>query len=170
MEGLSKQAAGEGRQKRRQSSAQPSPSRWRSPVQQLSYTTDLVCALRRIRRASSPSPTTTRAVREAADRILAAAARGRSRWSRAILSTRRRSLKLLRRRRRLPSPASSRGLPAALERKVKMLGRLVPGCRKLPLTALLKEASDYVAALEMQVQAMAALTRTLSTPPQELSS
>ncbi|CAA6668891.1 unnamed protein product [Spirodela intermedia] len=170
MEGLSKQAPGEGKQKRRRSLAQPSPSRWRSPVQQLSYTTDLVCALRRVRRVSSPSLAATRAVREAADRILAAAARGRSRWSRSILSTRRRSLKLLRRRRRGPLSASSRGPPATLERKVKMLGRLVPGCRKLPLAALLKEASDYVAALEMQVQAMAALAQTLSTTPQDRSS
>ncbi|CAA6662212.1 unnamed protein product [Spirodela intermedia] len=48
-------------------------------------------------------------------------------------------------------------------RKVKVLARLVPGCRKLPIPLLLEEASDYIAALEMQIRAMNTLAKVLSS-------
>uniref|UniRef100_A0A0A9EJE6 BHLH domain-containing protein n=1 Tax=Arundo donax TaxID=35708 RepID=A0A0A9EJE6_ARUDO len=119
-------------------------------------------------------------MREAADRALALAARGRTHWSRAILASRRRRFQAARRARlRAPSSPSSRHVPAnasaagssapgsgtntpPLVRKAKVLGRLVPGCWKLPFPALLAEASDYIAALEMQVRAMTALADALS--------
>nr|CAD1833204.1 unnamed protein product [Ananas comosus var. bracteatus] len=50
----------------------------------------------------------------------------------------------------------------AIRRKARVLSRLVPGCKKLPFPALLDEASDYIAALEMQVRAMSALADILS--------
>jgi hypothetical protein len=54
-----------------------------------------------------------------------------------------------------------KSLPA-VQRKVRVLGRLVPGCRKQPLPVILDEATDYIAALEMQVRAMSALADRLS--------
>ncbi|XP_078436336.1 transcription factor bHLH149-like [Wolffia australiana] len=128
--------------------------RWRSCRQKLSYTAELVRALRRVRGASGSSSLRKSSweVREAADRALAALAGGRSRWGAAILARRRRHG-----RRRWPSA------PLEMARKLKMLGRLVPGCSELPLSALLEETSDYIAALEMQVQAMKALARSISS-------
>lgn len=55
----------------------------------------------------------------------------------------------------------SKNLPA-VQRKARVLGRLVPGCRKESLPVVLEEAGDYIAALEMQVRAMAALAELLS--------
>ncbi|KAF7013911.1 hypothetical protein CFC21_027959 [Triticum aestivum] len=159
--------------------------KWRTRREHEIYSTRLLDALRLVRAGAgvAPSPSPARQVREAADRALAVAARGRSRWSRAILASRR-AHRVHRVRLHAPAPApapaltrpaspgaSSSGSTSAqaqtLARKAKTLGRLVPGCRKLPFPALLSEASDYIAALEMQVRAMAALAQALSAvaPP-----
>ncbi|RVW69404.1 Transcription factor bHLH147 [Vitis vinifera] len=151
-------------------------TKWKSQVQQQLYSSKLLQALRQVRLGSSnETPRRGRAVREAADRALAVAAKGRTRWSRAIL-TNRLKLKFMKHKRqrvtvtgqnRSKKPKVSilrlkgKNLPA-VQRKVRVLGRLVPGCRKLPLPDILEEATDYIAALEMQVRAMTALTELLS--------
>ncbi|KAJ0979953.1 hypothetical protein J5N97_015427 [Dioscorea zingiberensis] len=155
-----------------------SSSQWRTDTEQKIYSSKLLEALRRLRRAESPAPPKSRAVREAADRALAVAARGRTRWSRAILSSRAILLKARKRRAREPVRSKRTGSAGccpgsvmnnnssnktpALQRKARVLGRLVPGCRKLSFPNLLEEASDYIAALEMQVRAMSALTQILT--------
>ncbi|XP_042405243.1 transcription factor bHLH147-like [Zingiber officinale] len=144
-------------------------AKWRTEGEQRNYSSKLIAALRRVRSAT-PSPAGSRAVREAADRALAVAARGRTRWSRAILLSSKipslkRSRVLLRRRatfRPKPVAAGRSSRPPALEKKTRVLGRLVPGCRKLPLPSLLEEVSDYIAALQMQVRAMSAIAQILS--------
>ncbi|KAL0900746.1 hypothetical protein Bca101_084707 [Brassica carinata] len=139
--------------------------------------------------ATTSSPTAQkrgRAVREAADRALAVSARGRTLWSRAILANR---IKLKFRKHKRPretvTPAmatvvttgasSSRGrkrrvsvvrlnkksIPT-VNRKVRSLGRLVPGCKKESVPVILEEATDYIQALEMQVRAMNSLVELLS--------
>ncbi|KAK1650623.1 hypothetical protein QYE76_068428 [Lolium multiflorum] len=158
--------------------AEAQPSKWRTRREHEIYSSKLFEALRLVRgggsTSASPSsaPARGRAVREAADRALAVAARGRSRWSRAILASRRRRLQAAHRARlrapacpsRHPSAAAAEGKKApALARKAKVLGRLVPGCQKLPFPALLSEASDYIKALEMQVRAMTALAEVLAS-------
>ncbi|CAM0907525.1 unnamed protein product [Alopecurus aequalis] len=157
------------------------PSKWRTRREHEIYSTKLLDALRLVR-AGGVLPSQARAVREAADRALAVAARGRSRWSRAILlaSRSRSRAHRVRVRARAPAPAllqprrpptdaalsscpgSTSATVPALARKAQALGRLVPGCRKLAFPALLSEASDYIAALEMQVRAMAALAQALA--------
>lgn len=153
---------------------------WKSEVQQQAYSSKLLQALRQVRLGSSPSaPRRGRAVREAADRVLAATAKGRTRWSRAIL-TNRLKIKFMKRnskrqrvavaggsnRQKKPKVSilrlKTKNLPA-VQRKARVLGRLVPGCRKQPLPVVLEEATDYIAALEMQVRAMAALAELLSS-------
>lgn len=152
--------------------------RWRSPAEQHTYSSKLIEALRQVRsRHQSPAtPSGSRAVREAADKVLAIAARGRTRWSRAILANRLklrlRGHKKAKARSKVPATGSSRlSSPAIgerlqrlppLEKRVKVLGRLVPGCRKLSFPNLLEEATDYIAALQMQVRAMAALADLLT--------
>ncbi|XP_050372572.1 transcription factor bHLH148-like [Argentina anserina] len=162
----------------------PSHAKWKSPAQQHLYSSKLLQALHHVDPTTSssstcpPPPPRGRAVREAADRVLAAAAKGRTRWSRAILTNR---LKIKFRQHRKQSAAAAsaagvgrlkkqkfsvlrlkgKGLPA-VQRKVRVLGRLVPGCRKQPLPVILEEATDYIAALEMQVRAMSRLTQLLS--------
>ncbi|XXG84515.1 hypothetical protein AAC387_Pa10g2017 [Persea americana] len=148
-------------------------SKWIAESQQRRYSSKLLEALRLVRRKKPPAP--SRALREASDRALAVAARGRSRWSRAILSSRR-GLSIHKNKKRAVTGCSrlgkhadglfrSRGKRFAgveVERRRRILGRLVPGCRKLVLPKLVEEAGDYIAALEMQVRAMSALTELLA--------
>ncbi|XP_022761284.1 transcription factor bHLH148 [Durio zibethinus] len=158
-------------------------ARWKTEAQQQIYSSKLLQALNQVS-LNSPSPSAPRggrAVREAADRALAVAAKGRTRWSRAILTSRLK-LKFRKQKRQRGSAAAvaaitgtsrskkprvsvlklkAKGIPT-VQRKVKVLGRLVPGCRKQPLPIILEEATDYIAALEMQVRAMSALAELLS--------
>ncbi|KAK9009312.1 hypothetical protein V6N11_035853 [Hibiscus sabdariffa] len=169
---------------------QPSHAKWKSEAQQQIYSSKLIQALSQVSlnndnntgSSSASAPRRGRAVREAADRALAVAAKGRTRWSRAILKGRVK-LKFRKPKRCRGSAAATvaavtggsrsrkprfsvsklraKSLPA-VQRKVKVLGRLVPGCRKQPLPVILEEATDYIAALEMQVRAMSALADLLS--------
>ncbi|KAK3163169.1 hypothetical protein QOZ80_1AG0000110 [Eleusine coracana subsp. coracana] len=149
-------------------------NKWRTGTQQKIYGRRLVDALRTTRASSGGAPQ-PRAVKAAADSALALTAHGQTRWSRAILlsTCRRRVLvkaggKIRKRHHRRPTKAPVLEQPPALlkERKVKerlrVLGRLVPGCRKLATPALLEETADYVAALEMQVKTMRALADALA--------
>jgi hypothetical protein len=150
-------------------------SKWRSGAVRGVYGRRLLDALRA---TGGGQP---RAVKAAADSALALTARGQTRWSRAILlagavcSRRRVLVKAggkVRRRRRPPPPVQARDKAAAaaalkgkegkVQERLRVLGRLVPGCRKLPTPALLEEAADYVAALQMQVSAMRALADALA--------
>ncbi|XXG80533.1 hypothetical protein AAC387_Pa09g1377 [Persea americana] len=151
-----------------------SQTRWKTEAERLSYSSKLLEALRHVLRNPSPAaPAPSRAVREAADRVLAKAARGRSRWSRAILSSRLRLMRKAKKKKALTGSFRSREvgvgfcrLPErrlpALQRRLRTLGRLVPGCRKVSFPILLDETTDYIAALEMQVRAMRSLAELLS--------
>ncbi|KAG7645655.1 Transcription factor bHLH149 [Arabidopsis thaliana] len=154
--------------------------RWKTNRVQQIYACKLVEALRRVRQRSSTTSNNetdklvsgaAREIRDTADRVLAASARGTTRWSRAILASRvRAKLKKHRKAKKSTGNCKSRkGLTEtnriklpAVERKLKILGRLVPGCRKVSVPNLLDEATDYIAALEMQVQAMEALAELLT--------
>ncbi|CAL9206516.1 unnamed protein product, partial [Musa hybrid cultivar] len=168
------EGGGERKRKRR---ADPPVAKWRTEGEQKTYSSKLIEAIHRVRRSSAAAATDhsrSRAVRAAADRALAVAGRGRTRWSRAILSGRKLKLWVRARARacrRKPlgsitaasaTHTTPKNKPPTLERKARVLGRLVPGCRKLPLPTLLEEASDYIAALEMQVRAMSAIAEILS--------
>ncbi|KAL1806746.1 hypothetical protein DCAR_0832586 [Daucus carota subsp. sativus] len=151
---------------------------WKSETQQQLYSSKLVQALRQVRLDSSSAsvPSRSRAVRDTAYRVLATTAKGKTRWSRAIL-TNRLKLKFLKKAKRHRVPIAdrrsakkpkvsilklkSKNLPA-VQRKAKALGRLVPGCRKEPFPVVLEETADYIVALEMQIRAMAALADLLS--------
>lgn len=150
---------------------------WKSDLQRQIYSSKLLQALRHVRNGSGTNR--GRAVRETADRVLAVTAKGRSRWSRAIL-TNKLKIKFMKNNRRqrglvatatrnsrLKKPKVSilrlktKNLPA-VQRKTRVLGSLVPGCRKQSLPVVLEEATDYIPALEMQVKALAALVEFLS--------
>ncbi|THU52852.1 hypothetical protein C4D60_Mb10t08280 [Musa balbisiana] len=155
-------------------------TKWRTAAQEQVYGRRLLEAIR----STGGAPAGPRAVKEAADSALALTARGQSRWSRAILLGRccpRRKLLLkaggrIRRGRRQPRPSAPVPVPVPVPQqqvstelrgkkvrdRLRVLGRLVPGCRKLSASGLLEEAADYVAALEMQVKTMRALTEALS--------
>ncbi|CAN8269633.1 unnamed protein product [Cochlearia groenlandica] len=132
--------------------------RWRATTAQKAYTLKLYDALRRSRRSTT--------VRYTADKVLAVTARGLTRWSRAILVSR---LGTSQRRRKNKNPATARGgglrrgrKLSAVGNRVRVLGGLVPGCRKIALPELLDETADYITALEMQARAMTALTKILT--------
>ncbi|KAK7246253.1 hypothetical protein RIF29_41115 [Crotalaria pallida] len=161
---------------------EPSHAKWKTQKQQQIYSSKLRQALTRVNLAGNRRG---KEVREAADRVLAVTAKGRSRWSRAILMTSRLKINKFRKqqhkRRKItassigPGPAQTRlkkqsrfsvlrlkgKTVPAFQRKVKVLGRLVPGCKKEPLPVILEEAIDYIPALEMQVRAMTALSQLL---------
>ncbi|KAF8649512.1 hypothetical protein HU200_064267 [Digitaria exilis] len=146
-------------------------SKWRSGTQHKIYGRRLLDALRA---TGGGQP---RAVKAAADSALALTARGQTRWSRAILlagaaCSRRRVLvkaggKIRRRHRRpqqqqaMASKSKAAG-DGKVQERLRVLGRLVPGCRKLTAPDLLEEAADYVAALQMQVNTMRALADALA--------
>ncbi|KAI0511560.1 hypothetical protein KFK09_012190 [Dendrobium nobile] len=143
----------------------PSPKKWHTEREQNIYSSKLIETLRRIRRSSPKAEDLrrSRVIREAADRILAVAGRGRTRWSRAILFSRNLKIKHSRPRKAVYFPTQPKKRRSqVLKCKAGVLGRLVPGCRKLSFPTLLEEASDYIAALQMQVRAMASLTAILS--------
>ncbi|XP_028760130.1 transcription factor bHLH148-like [Neltuma alba] len=156
--------------------------KWKSPAQQQIYSSKLHQALARVNLGSSGSsagdaPRRGKAVREAADRVLAVTAKGKTRWSRAILTNRLKLKFRKHKRQRITAAAASparskkprvsvlrlrgKSLPT-VQRKVRFLGRLVPGCRKQPVPVILEEAIDYISALEMQVRAMSTLADLLS--------
>ncbi|KAL2491215.1 Transcription factor bHLH [Abeliophyllum distichum] len=150
-------------------------ARWGTETEQQIYSSKLVGALRHLRRPDSSSPSASgRAVRDAADRVLAVSAKGRTRWSRAML-TGRLSLRLAQinkkhKKASKPITGDSRSKKRAVKKKlppvqskVRVLGRLVPGCRKLSFPSLLEETTDYIAALQMQVNAMTFLTGLLTS-------
>ncbi|KAG6582161.1 Transcription factor basic helix-loop-helix 147, partial [Cucurbita argyrosperma subsp. sororia] len=154
---------------------------WKSQAQHQVYSSKLLRALSQVRISSSESapnetPRRGRAVREASDTVLAMTAKGRSRWSRAIL-TNRLKLKFRKHNRqkahatgnsRTKKPRVSvfrlrgKGLPT-LQSKARLLGRLVPGCRKQPLPVILDEVTDYIPALEMQIRVMSAIVNLVSS-------
>ncbi|KAI3945398.1 hypothetical protein MKW92_042468 [Papaver armeniacum] len=129
-------------------------NKWKSESKQRIYSTKLLEALHRVRNTSSSSKT---------------------RWSRAILTSRiKLKLKKVSKPRLVVGNENSKKKPVikvparvntkipVLQKKVRVLGRLVPGCRKVSFPDLLEEATDYIAAMEMQVKAMTALAELLS--------
>ncbi|XP_010475754.1 PREDICTED: transcription factor bHLH149-like [Camelina sativa] len=153
--------------------------RWKTNRVQQIYASKLVEALRRVRQRSTNEPNkavfvAAREIRETADRVIAASAKGTTRWSRAILASRvKAKLKKHKKAAKKKSTGNCKSRKAsatetnriklpAVDRKLKFLGRLVPGCRKISVPNLLDEATDYIAALEMQVRAMEALAELLT--------
>ncbi|KAJ6718517.1 TRANSCRIPTION FACTOR BHLH148-LIKE ISOFORM X1 [Salix purpurea] len=139
-----------------------SHAKWKTEAQQQIYSSKLIQALSQVNLnpSTSSAPRQGRAVREVADRALAFAAKGSTTGS-GSRSSRKHKVSVL--------GLKGKGLPA-VQRKVSVLGRLVPGCRKQPLPVILEEATDYIAALEMQVKAMSAIAELLSRSTSEASS
>ncbi|KAG0491896.1 hypothetical protein HPP92_005294 [Vanilla planifolia] len=174
-----------GSKKPKPSYASPSTSKWRTGVQQRVYGRRLLEALRSARGDCSKNQPKAgpRAIKDAADSALALTARGQTRWSRAILFGGCRRRKLLLKaggkiRRPRPQRSSTKVVPdppasmkgKKIKDRLRVLSRLIPGCRNLSAPSLLDEVADYVAALEMQAKTMRALaaalsTATLSAPP-----
>ncbi|KAM7274207.1 hypothetical protein ACFE04_028871 [Oxalis oulophora] len=154
--------------------------RWRTDKDLLIYSSKLIDALHRVRsrnnNLSSVKPVRGGEIRDMANQVLAVSAKGTTRWSRAIIASRlkavRRSIAIKHKKakknkatensRLINKEVTGKSRLPAVEKKVKTLSRLVPGCRKVSLTNLLEEASDYIAALQMQVKAMTALSEILS--------
>ncbi|CAH8366701.1 unnamed protein product [Eruca vesicaria subsp. sativa] len=179
MDSTSTSSTSDHSRRKRKTKSPPSPSPWRSEKQQQIYTTKLARALTITKPSSLPH--TVRAVREVADRALAVTARGKTLWSIAILS---KSVKLKFRkhkRQRISNPViitgsirskkqratvarvKAKGV-ASVQRKVRVLSRLVPGCCKETLPVVLEETMDYIAAVEMQIRAMTAVLNAVSSP------
>ncbi|KAL2511785.1 Transcription factor bHLH [Abeliophyllum distichum] len=153
------------------STADTERSRWRTEAEQRNYSIKLLKALRHIRRRGDSSSATRRSIRGAADRVLAVSAKGRTRWSRAILTSRLRlRLAQINKKHKKAKVSSDNRLkkpdvknkPPSLQRNVRILGSLVPGCRRLSFPNLLEETTDYIAALKMQVKAMTFLAELLA--------
>ncbi|OIV95942.1 hypothetical protein TanjilG_27046 [Lupinus angustifolius] len=155
---------------------QPTHAKWKSQKQQQLYSSKLRQALTRLNLAGNHRG---KQVREAADTVLAVTANGKSRWSRAILKNRLKLKFRKQHKRKRVVISSSTGSNRSrkqtrfsvvrlkgktvpvFQSKVKILSRLVPGCRKEPLPVILEEAIDYIPALEMQIRAMTALSQLL---------
>ncbi|KAK4257886.1 hypothetical protein QN277_007417 [Acacia crassicarpa] len=164
-------------------------ARWKSQVQQQIYKSKLRQALARLNLNGGSSSSGSGAgeasrrgkeVREAADRVLAVTAKGRTRWSRAILANRLK-LKFRNHKRKKVTTATrvatgnfrsrkprvsvfrlkGKTLPA-MQSKVRFLGRLVPGCQKQPFPVILEETIDYISAVQMQIRVMTDLADRLS--------
>ncbi|XP_022744641.1 transcription factor bHLH149-like [Durio zibethinus] len=169
------------RKKRRKTYENPGPcyptqgnqriKRWRTLREQHIYSSKLIEALCRSRRTSSSAA--AKEVHETADRVLAISDKGTTRWSRAILTSRLHAGAKLRKHKKAKVTANTRLQKpqingekrklTVVERKLKVLRRLVPGCRKLSFSNLIEETTDYIAALEMQVRAMTAITEHLAS-------
>ncbi|GAA0138234.1 DNA-binding transcription factor [Lithospermum erythrorhizon] len=150
--------------------SQIDPTRWTNPTNQQIYSSKLVQAL------GNNSCNGGNEVRDMANRVLATTSKGKTRWSRAILTNQlSMRLNLINRKHKRAKAAKMRSKVARnnnkkknnkeevplLEQKVRVLGRLVPGCKKVPFPSLLEETTDYIGALEMQVRAMTFLTQLL---------
>ncbi|KAI9081149.1 hypothetical protein K1719_036908 [Acacia pycnantha] len=174
-------------QKNQQEDQIQNHARWKSQAQQYIYTSKLRQALARLNLNGSSSGSgggeasrRGKEVREAADRVLAVTAKGRTRWSRAILANRLK-LKFRNHKRKKVTTATrvatgnhrsrkprvsvlrlkGKTVPA-MQGKVRFLGRLVPGCRKQPFPVILEETIDYISAVQMQIRAMTILADRLS--------